>query len=304
MSVGNLTVGGTGKTPFVIFLAELFKRSDKKVAIVSRGYKRKTKDKLIDIMSSSNNTKVGDEPWLISKRVTIPIVVSREKKEGCSYTIETYEPDIIIIDDGFQSFSIGRDLDILLLDATDNLEDSFVLPAGKLREPLSAIKRADIVVITRCNQAGKNQIQRILRRVRGYNRNIPIFLSSHNPLFLMKIPENSTFSPFYLKGKRILSLSSIGNNQSFLLTLKSIGLNIVQTLSYLDHHTYSIRDINRINRLVALHNIDTIITTEKDIYSLRFYVGELQVPLYSLAIELSLEELKRFEMVLKVKGLI
>jgi len=304
VSVGNLTVGGTGKTPFVIFLAELFNRNNKKVSVVSRGYKRRRRDRLIDIMTNSNNTKVGDEPWLISKRVTIPVVVSHDKKEGCSYIIETYEPDIIIIDDGFQSFSIGRDLDILLLDATDNFVDSFVLPAGRLREPLSAIKRADIVIITRCNQAGKNQIQRILRRVRRYSRHTPIFLSSHNPLFLIKIPENMTFSPFYLKGKRILSLSSIGNNQSFLLTLKSIGLNIVQKLSYLDHHTYSTRDINRINRLVALHNIDAIITTEKDMYSLRFSVGELQVPLYSLAIELSLEELKRFEIVLKGKGLL
>ncbi|TES91919.1 MAG: hypothetical protein E3J87_06645 [Candidatus Cloacimonadota bacterium] len=121
---------------------------------------------------------------------------------------------------------------------------------------------------------------------------------------LSKIPGEKVLSLSYLKGKRILSLSSIGNNQSFLLTLKSLGLNVVYSMDYLDHHAYSKSDIKRIKRLVDLHNIDSIVTTEKDIYSLRFYVDELNAPLYSLAIELSLEETERFEGLLKEKGLI
>lgn len=303
VSVGNITVGGTGKTPFVIFLAKLFKRKDKKVVVVSRGYKRQSKDKLIVLRDNRENAEVGDEPWLISKK-GIPVVISQDKRDGCTCAIDKYEPDIIILDDGFQSFSIERDIDILLLDATDNFLKSRLLPAGRLREPLGVIKRAGIIIITRCNQTSKKQIQKILKKVRKYSLNRPLFLSFHKPLLLSKIPGEKVLSPSYLKGKRILSLASIGNNQSFILTLKSLGLNIVYSMDYLDHHAYSKSDIERIKKLVDLHNIDSIVTTEKDIYSLRFYVDELNVPLYSLAIELSLEETERFEELLKAKGLI
>lgn len=304
VSVGNLTVGGTGKTPFVIFLTELLERRNKKVAVVSRGYKRRTKNRIIDLMMKSNKVEVGDEPWLISTKVNIPVVVSRDKREGCSYVIDKYEPDIVILDDGFQSFAVKRDIDILLLDATDNFIDSFLLPAGRLREPLCAIKRADIVVITRCDRARKEDVHRILKIVKRMNTKIPIFLAIHRPLTLLKIPGRKALSPLSLKRKRLLSLSSIGNNRSFLLTLKSLGLNISYSMSYLDHHRYSNRDIKRLKRMVKLHNIDAIITTEKDIYSLRFYVDKMSVPLYLLPIEFSLKERERFEVVLKGMGVI
>ena len=304
VSVGNLTVGGTGKTPFVIFLVNFLKRADKKIVVVSRGYKRKGKNRLVDIRDKGDEIESGDEPWLIGKRTAVPVVVSRDKKEGLSYAIEKYEPDIIILDDGFQSFSIERDVDILLLDASDNFMDSMVLPAGKLREPLDAIKRADIVVITRCNQAKDNQIRKIERLVRRYSSAIPLFLSFHNPLSFVKIPENETVNLYNLKRKRILSISSIGNNKSFLLTLKSSGLNVIHSESYLDHHSYSMRDIKRIKRLVDEHTIDAIVTTEKDLYSIKDYVTKLPVPLYSLPIELSLENEKRFKSLLKEKELI
>ncbi len=303
VSIGNLTVGGTGKTPFVIFLVQLFKSSDKKVAVVSRGYKRRDKNRLIDMMSDSN-ADAGDEPWLIAKRGDVPVVVSRNKREGCDYAIDKYEPDVIILDDGFQSFSLEKDLDILLLDSTDNLLDEFLLPAGRLREPLGAIKRADVVIITRSDQAEKNQIQRILKRVRRYNLNTPIFLSVHHPLSLIKLPENNVLKLSSLKGERMLSLSGIGNHQSFLSTLKSIDLNVVHSVNYIDHHTYSKENIKRINRLVELHRINAIVTTEKDIYSLRHYINDLRVPVYLLQIELRLQELDEFKTLLQGKGLI
>jgi len=303
VSIGNITIGGTGKTPFVIFLAGFLKKRGKNVVVVSRGYRKGNKKHLIDTIIHKD-VESGDEPWLLSKKIRIPIIVSSDKNEGCSYAIKNYAPDVLILDDGFQSFSIERDLDILLLDATDNFLNSFLIPAGRLREPLNAMKRADIIVVTRYDQVERKQMPYILRGIKNYKRSAPIFLSFHNPLFLQSASDDRRFEIGCLKGKNVLSLSSIGNNNSFLKTLTSLGLTIGYSMTFLDHHYYSRNDIRRINRVSSIKNVDAIVTTEKDIYSLSHYSDALHLPLYSLVVELCLKKQKGFEMLLKEKGLI
>jgi tetraacyldisaccharide 4'-kinase len=297
ISVGNITVGGTGKTPFVIFIAHIIKKSKKRVAVVSRGYGRPEEDNVIDI-NSQDDREGGEEPWLIAKKSGVPVVVSSKKGSACTYAVTRYEPDIIVLDDGFQSFSIKRDIDIILLDATDDFLDYYLLPAGKLREPLSAIKRADIVVITRTDQSSGEKLKRIVRGIRGLNARIEIFTSSHKIVNLIKIPERKQIGIKDIEGKRILSVSSIGNNRSFVLTLRNAGVDIVHAQMYLDHHRYSKKDIEEIKKLINKHSVFAVITTEKDIYSLAKYAKDLGVPLYALTIEIQLSDAERFRSLL------
>ncbi len=304
ISIGNISVGGTGKTPFVIFLVNLLKKHERKTVIVTRGYGRVSKEQIIDLSTGDALDVGGDEPWLITQRTSVPVVVTRKKYKGCRYALDTYKPDVVILDDGFQSFGLARDLDIVLLDATDNLKNAFLLPAGKLREPIGAIQRANIVVITRCNQVIKQKVEELIRAVQSVNRAIPIFVSFHDTLSLLTVPEGNPVNNEALKDTRILAIASLGNNRSFFSTLSTLGLNVVHRIGFLDHHRYCEGDVRKINRLVARHSVDAIVTTEKDLYTLRSFCTDMHVPLYALQIQLSLHEVSRFSKLLVEKGIL
>ena len=304
LSVGNLTVGGTGKTPFVIFLAKLLSKNSKRSVIVTRGYKRREKDSLIDISSLADTRGIGDEPWLMSKNARVPIVVASNKAEGCRYAIEKYEPEFIILDDGFQSFQIEREFDIILLDATDILTGGFLLPAGRWREPVRAAKRADIIIITRCDQIAEEKLKDYILRLKRLTQGKPILCSVHKPLHLEKIPDEEIVDIERLRGKKILALCSIGNNNSFIETLKMLDFSIECSLCFLDHHMYSRKDIEKIKNIVKVKQIDAVVTTQKDMYSLKAYASEFEIAVYSLFIEISLKNMGKFETVLKERGVI
>jgi tetraacyldisaccharide 4'-kinase len=289
VSVGNLSVGGTGKTPFVIYLARMFSKRGKKVAVVSRGYGRNSRERIIDLQRSSPQVDVGEEPSLMSLKTGLPIIVAKDKREGIDYSIEKYSPDIVILDDGFQSFSVERDIDIVLLDATDDPRDMFLLPAGRYREPFGSISRADIVVITKCKQTSRENVKRIVRRVRKYLPTSPLFSSSHVPVGFFEVAQKKKIPLSEIKKRRILSVSSLAKNHSFVSTLNGLGVNVVHSLFFPDHHRYSAREISLMNRLISSHSIGTIVTTEKDRYSILPYLDDLNAPLLSLQIEVSVE---------------
>ena len=305
ISVGNISSGGVGKTPLVIFLSRFLLERNKKVVVVTLGYKRKDRGKIIDISDEEYAKRdTGDEAWLISRKAQVPVVVSNDKRAGCSYAIEKYNPDIILLDDGFQTFSIKRYLDIVLLDTTDTIENFSLLPAGKLRESPNALKRADIIILTRCNQAHKKDVARTYNIARKQNKDVPIFFAEHNPVNLLNWQARQFVEPFLLKHKRFLAISSIGNNNSFLLTLKELGLRVYYKITYIDHHRYKEKDIKRIKHIIIKEGLEAIITTEKDLYSLQKYVKQLNAPLFILSIELILQNQKGFEAFLKRKDLI
>ena len=160
ISIGNLTTGGTGKTPFTIFIAKYFIQQGIKVAILSRGYGRKSKGTIVvsnGINLINSYEKSGDEPYLIAKKLqNVPVVVDEKRYRGGKFLINNYNPDIIILDDGYQHRSLKRDLDILLINSLDKKTDHKLIPNGKLREPWKNIKRADLIIKTKSNLIDRN----------------------------------------------------------------------------------------------------------------------------------------------------
>lgn len=270
ISIGNLTVGGTGKTPMVIAIAELLIKHGKKPAILSRGYKSKEEGNL-KIVSDGKDIKLdpasaGDEPYLMAERLkNVPVLICSDRYESGSYAVESFGADTIILDDGFQNLALKKDTDILLIDAMNPFGNGYLLPRGILREPLSAIKRADIIVITRSDNSV--DINNLIDTIRLYNSLAPLFKAIYELSMLINIKSGRTVDLRTLKNKPVAIFSGIANPASFSNLIKSLGANIVNEAIFTDHQIYTLKDIERIinNKKEA----EMIITTEKDAVKIR-----------------------------------
>ena len=262
ISVGNITTGGTGKTPAVIFLTKYFLQKKQKVAILSRGYGRKTAG-----TQEVTNGKVihgdwvnfGDEPYLMAQKLPgVPIVVDENRYRGGLYVIERFRPDIIILDDAFQHRALERDVDIVLINCHDQKSNHKMFPYGLLREPIKNLKRADFIFLSKTNLNKPSPYLMELTR----NVDVPTYYSNFNYSDL--ISTNSK-KPKQNQELKALALSGIADTASFhRMTKQQKNLIIVKTISYADHHEYSQEDIEKIKKEVQLNDIDIIVTTEKD----------------------------------------
>lgn len=301
ISVGNITVGGTGKTPAVIAIAEAAKEKRFKVAILTRGYKGKAKG--INTVSNGSHILLdcldaGDEPYLMARKLEgVPVVKGENRYLSARFAIEKFGSNLFILDDGFQHLKLYRDIDILLIDTTDPFGNGHLLPRGILREPLKAIRRADIVILTKSNlSTNKMEIVEVVRR---YNPSAPIFLSYYKPLDLIGIKGNLT--PFEsIKDMSLFLFSGLANHSSFKLLLESSGARIIGELTYPDHFYYSKKDIDEIKERAGRLGADMIVTTEKDI--VRIPDSEFQTQIYALRIEFVIEDEERWKRLLFEKG--
>ena len=246
VSVGNITSGGTGKTPFVVFLVRHFKKLGLNPLIISRGYKRKTKGQIVfNSKSEKKLEEVGDEPFLMS--LICPetdIVINKNRKEAIQWVEKSQKKyDIILLDDAFQHRSVQRDFNILLINNNQNLSDC--LPKGQLREPLKNIKRADCIVFTKSSSLGN--IPNIIT-----NSNIPIFKST----------ESFTLSDSdYQCG---VAFCGIGDPGSFIKTLEGLSVKVLESIHFKDHQKYGDMSINKLESLLKRNNQRVFYTTQKD----------------------------------------
>jgi len=246
VSVGNITSGGTGKTPFVVFLVKHFKKLGLNPLIISRGYKRKTKGQIVfNSKSEKKLEEVGDEPFLMS--LICPetdIVINKNRKEAIQWAEKSQKKyDIILLDDAFQHRSVQRDFNILLINNNQNLSDC--LPKGQLREPLKNIKRADCIVFTKSSSLGN--IPNIIT-----NSNIPIFKST----------ESFTLSDSdYQSG---VAFCGIGDPNSFIKTLEGFSVKVLESIHFKDHQKYDDMSINKLESLLKRNNQRVFYTTQKD----------------------------------------
>jgi 3-deoxy-D-manno-octulosonic-acid transferase/tetraacyldisaccharide-1-P 4'-kinase len=299
ISVGNITTGGTGKTPFVQFLASQLQQKGKKVAILTRGYRRNSSNHLtiqpFNDLTDISPDEVGDEPFLLSKNTNgIPVVVGKNRVNSGLKAKQEFGTDIFILDDGFQYQRLNRDLNIVLIDNTDPFGNGHLLPGGRLREPISSLKRADLFILTRTDivsnfhhetrnsrfgrispaspSGGHHDIQRTLHSI---NPDAPILEAIHNPIDVKKIPtptlnqvqgetQNESHPLSWLEGKKIIALSSIGNPAAFEETLEGLGAVVIENIRFRDHHRYTSRDLERIGKKAKLLGAEAIVTTEKD----------------------------------------
>ncbi len=265
ISVGNITTGGTGKTPAVEYLANLFIENEKQVSILSRGYRRKSKGTVI--VSNGHQIMVdydesGDEPQLLARNLAgVPVVVESDRFKGGMFIRDTFNPDIIILDDGFQHRRINRDLDILLIDCSAGLENDILLPAGTLRESLAGLKRSDIILLTRVDQV--DQIAST-RNIIKKHTNVPIFETIHQAVSLNELNGTSEYSVELIKNKKVAIFSGIGNPDAFRNTIMKLGADIASENTFSDHHNYSRTDLQQIQKRAVNSKAQWIITTEKD----------------------------------------
>ncbi|GAB4407015.1 MAG: tetraacyldisaccharide 4'-kinase [Thermodesulfovibrionales bacterium] len=292
ISVGNLTYGGTGKTPAVIAIAEDAKKAGYQPCILTRGYKGRARGPCFISRGAGallGVEEAGDEAVLMAERLKgVPIVKCADRYKGGMFAISelpSQHPLLFILDDGFQHLRLYRDVDILLIDGTNPFGNRRLIPSGILREPLTEMKRADLIVITKVSDSEK-AIQSLIDEIRGYNPDKPIFLAEHRPVGLRTI-SGETLPPDFISGRAVLGFCAIGNPASFRGTLLRIGAELKGFMSFRDHFMYSQQDIFRISEAAGRCRADWIVTTEKDIIKMKGIV----VPenLLSLCIEFDVD---------------
>jgi len=262
VSVGNLTVGGTGKTPVTLFLAQQYQAKGSRVGIVSRGYRGRYKAPVVVVSDGQSVLEppqiVGDEPVMMARRLNgVPIVVSRDRVLGCQWLIDHFKIDLILLDDGFQHIRLHRDLNILLMDATQT--NYFLLPKGPMREPIFAAHRANIVIVTRQDCASPP-----FNMPEGSGFDSPILQTSFYPVGLMPLKGGASRPISTLSGEPIIAVCGIGNPSAFIKMLEQLGAKIYETILFPDHHHYTEADMQGIGIKAKSLGAKTIITTEKD----------------------------------------
>lgn len=313
ISVGNIVVGGTGKTPAVIVIAEHLQREGMRVAILLRGYKRRVREK-VTIVSDGEKVcaspiESGDEADMMAKHLSgVPIIVGKCRYLTGQVALERFKVDVLLLDDGFQHRQLARDVDILTIPATHPFgSPKKLLPAGTLREPPTALRRADLILLTHADTP--NISAHAKKVVKGLAPNAPVLESIYRPTHLYPLAISSQQSAISmkpslpteteirdpkaiptdikeLKGKRVIAVCGIGNPDAFVATLMRCSVASVELLAFPDHHVYTEADKQRIDTAFQAAAADLIVTTQKDEQKLARFVDNWKLPIVVLAVAL------------------
>ena len=302
--VGNITVGGTGKTPVVEKLAKTLQQNGRKVGIISRGYKSKkeslTKKMLRfitngevappKIVSDGKNVLLGsklagDEPYMLAKNLPGVVVVCDKNRVKAGYfAIKDFGCDTLVLDDGFQYLKLKGSLNICLVDSTNPFGNEHLLPRGILREPLHRLSKADYILITKTKNI--QQCEELHRTIRKHNSLAKMIYCTHTPRFLVDIKSQEEKNLDFIKGKKVAIFSGIAYPESFEGTIKEQGADIIYTKRFLDHHRFSKGEIKTVFMEAFASGAEMILTTEKD--AVRLPKIFPKIPLYYLRLEIDL----------------
>ena len=300
ISVGNVTVGGTGKTPIVETFARSLQQKGRKVAILSRGYKsRKTplwekllkkKEWLPRVVSDGerlllNSDLAGDEPFMLASNLhKVAVVVDKDRVKAGKHAIRKLNCDTLVLDDGFQYLKLQNRLDIVLVDYTNPFGYGNVLPRGLLREPARNIKRAGFIFITKCPPEGAPELKAKLREL---NPHAEISECRHTSKYLQNVYTKERLELAALRGKKVSAISGIAVPESFENGLRKLGAEIVHSAQYADHHRYTQQEIIETINQAAEAGAEMILTTEKD--AVRFpLVERCDLPIIYLRVEIEM----------------
>ena len=294
ISVGNLTTGGTGKTPLVEWLCRTLAREGRKICILTRGYGRTNPRQRVLVSDGanvlSNPADGGDEPFLLAQNLQgIAAVISdRDRVAAGQWAIRELGSEVFVLDDGFQYLRLVRDLNILTIDATNPWGGGSLLPYGRMREPKSGISRADCVVITRSDQGESASVEKEVRKFLGTQ---PILVSQMKTVGMRQLKSTSLESSA-MAGQPVAAFCAIGNPKSFFEHLRVEGHNVVLTRVFSDHHNYDQSDIDRLIHDAQQHGAKHLITTSKDAVKLQSL--NFDVPCHILDIEISINDTVSF----------
>jgi len=300
ISVGNLTVGGTGKTPIVETFARSMQAKGRKVAILSRGYKsRKTpwlekilkkEERLPRVVSDGerlllNSDLAGDEPFMLASNLPeVAVIVDKDRVKAGKYAIRKLGCDTLVLDDGFQYLKIHQRLDIVLVDYTNPFGYGNVLPRGLLREPMRNLKRAGFIFITKCPPEGAPELKAKLREL---NEHAEISECRHSSKYLKNLYTREQLGLDAIQGRKVATISGIAVPEGFENGVRNLGADIVHTARYADHHRYTQQEIiETINQAVNA-GAELIVTTEKD--AVRFpRIDRCDLPVIYLRVEIEM----------------
>lgn len=266
VSIGNISTGGSGKTPLVIELSKKLLKLRKRVAVLTRGYGRKNKAAIIIQNGHSNIDSSGDEPDIIHRNSGVPVVVGKDRISSIELAIHNFGTEIAILDDGFQYLKLSKDLNIIVIDTLDPFSNSFMLPRGFLREPLFVLKNADAFILSRANLS--DNLDYIQKRIIKYKSDAVIFRSYLKPEKIVN--EGHKIDIELIKNKNILAFCGIGNPDSLFKLLKDeAGVKSIKMQIFPDHYKYTAQDLAEIEEKGKKY--DYIITTEKDAVNCNYH---------------------------------
>jgi tetraacyldisaccharide 4'-kinase len=305
VSVGNLTVGGTGKTPVVELFARELTRRGRRVAVLSRGYKslpapfpqalldrfrpreRRHPPRVVSDGRSLllDSEMAGDEPFMLASNLKdVLVLVDKDRVKSGLHAIRKFGCDTLLLDDGFQFLRLKERLDIVLVDRESPFANRHLLPRGLLREPPEQLRRADIIFITKCDGRDLSELRAELRR---YNRKAEFVECSHKPLHLEEVFSHEVKPLSFLKDLRVGAISGIARPESFEDGLKKLGVELIYSRRFADHHRFSEGEIARMFERSKARSARAVITTEKD--SVRFpRLGKRPLPVYFLRVEIEI----------------
>lgn len=298
ISVGNLTVGGSSKTPIVAGVAEILLQHNYKPAILTRGYGRKREADLVALepqpARSPDSRKVGDEPALLARALPqVPIIICANRYRAGRLAEERFGADVHILDDGFQHFALERDIDLVAVDVTQELLHGALLPAGRLREPASALARADLIILTRAEIGDAASMEKQVSRI---NPEAPIFRCATRLRGLIEVESRRIIEPGEYRGKPVCAFCAIGNTSAFWADLREWGFNPTSEIAFRDHHVYGSEDVGRVNQMARDTGAVAFLTTEKDVMNLPPKPG-FGLPVLACIIRAEISDAKRFEQV-------
>jgi len=322
VSVGNITVGGTGKTPTVFSIVQMMKEKGYKVVVLNRGYKAHwTKD--IGVVSDGSKiymtaNEAGDEAFLMAKTLPgVPVIIGKNRSVTGKYAVEHFHAEVIVMDDGYQHWSLQRDLDIVLVDTITMFGNGNVLPRGILREPLRNLDRAHVFLLTKTDQSSVMNKLELREILACYNPRALVAESIHKPKDFVEISNwynsvDNRIALDELRGKQVLVFSAIGNPASFEQTLSSIGVQLLEAVRYPDHHDYGMSELQYIDERAAELGAVAIVITSKDAVKIpaEFIATARSIPLYVLNMEIEVtkgqQEVEKLfaEMISKTKKLV
>jgi tetraacyldisaccharide 4'-kinase len=297
ISVGNLTTGGTGKTPLVEWIANELASRGRRVCVLTRGYRREKSEERV-IASDGNEIlaevrQTGDEAFLLAEDLQgkAAVVCDANRIAAANWALTNLGSDAFVLDDGFQHQQLARQLNILTIDAMNPWGNGRLLPGGILREPISSLTRADSVVITRADFADTRDLRRAIDRM---SPDVPVFLSKMKHTQLREVGPNPTrLHPDQMKSRPALAFCGIGNPASFFSLLQREGYNIGGTRTFRDHHSYTTADVDQLSKEAQSAGAQTLLTTAKDAVKLRSMNVALRCYSVEITVEIEREDLLR-----------
>ncbi len=301
ISIGNITVGGTGKTPVVELFARTLRDKGRRVAILSRGYKSKEletpqdwhgvpAEEMPKLVSDGEELLLGpehagDEPYMLAKNLKgVAVVVDRDRVKGGRFAVNQLGVDTLLLDDGMQYLDLGHELDVVLVDSQAPFGTGAMLPRGTMREPAKSLRRASYLFLTKCQGASNEEL---IKKIRKHNRTADLIECTHGPIQLENVFTGEVKPLSFLDGKYVACISGIARPESFEGAVEALGAKVEIRRAFNDHHWFEQKDIDEFMTRCVDRDMELIVTTEKD--AVRFpKPSELDVPIYFLRIEVDI----------------